>query len=219
MWEFNIAQEQAFQGQEVRAFRGRWNRGDSQRSAKIRSLAGALATWGPEDSSAKMEIEGALKCAKAQDRAPPVSIQMPELVQPATKWRGWNKQWLFQHRKMLKRCQWKHRQIKAREAFIERARKRIEQFDVKRAAEVQRLEESQKRLEELRSGPWFASSQLHHRLSAAGSSRTVGRLSISKPKEGVRSRHGGGGHGVAVRPTGRLRPTGVELSMVSTMVR
>ena len=29
---------------------GRWNRGDSQRSAKICSLAGALAALGPEDS-------------------------------------------------------------------------------------------------------------------------------------------------------------------------
>ena len=40
--------------------------------------------------------------------------------------------------------------IRAREAFIEPSNKRIEQFDVERAAEVQRLEESQKRLEELR---------------------------------------------------------------------
>ncbi len=48
---------------------GRWNRGDSQRSAKIRSLAGALAALGPEDSSAKTEFEGALKRAKAQEGA------------------------------------------------------------------------------------------------------------------------------------------------------
>ena len=41
------------------------------------------------------------------------------------------------------------RQIRAREAFTERSKKRIEQFDVEGAAEVQRLEESQKRLEEL----------------------------------------------------------------------
>ena len=41
-------------------------------------------------------------------------------------------------------------QIRVREAFLERSKKRIEQFDVERTAEVQRLEESQKRLEELR---------------------------------------------------------------------
>ena len=41
-------------------------------------------------------------------------------------------------------------QIRAREVFIERAKKRIEQIDLERAAEVRRLEESQKRLEELR---------------------------------------------------------------------
>ena len=49
---------------------GRWNRGDSQRSAKIRILAGALAALGPEDSSAKTELEGALKRAKAQEGTP-----------------------------------------------------------------------------------------------------------------------------------------------------
>ena len=42
------------------------------------------------------------------------------------------------------------KKIRAREAFIERAKKRIEQIDLERAAEVRRLEESQKRLEELR---------------------------------------------------------------------
>ena len=41
-------------------------------------------------------------------------------------------------------------QIRAREAFIERARKRIVLYDEERAAEVSRLEESEKRLEELR---------------------------------------------------------------------
>ena len=49
---------------------GRWNRGDSQRSAKIRSLVGALAALGPEDSSAKTELEGALKRAKTQESTP-----------------------------------------------------------------------------------------------------------------------------------------------------
>ena len=41
-------------------------------------------------------------------------------------------------------------QIRAREAFIERARKRIALHVEERAAEVSRLEESEKRLEELR---------------------------------------------------------------------
>ena len=49
---------------------GLWNRGDSQRSTKIRSLGGALAALGPEDSSAKTELEGALKRAKAQESTP-----------------------------------------------------------------------------------------------------------------------------------------------------
>ena len=48
---------------------GRWNRGDSQRSAKIHSLAGALAL-GPEDSTAKTELEGVLKWARAQEGTP-----------------------------------------------------------------------------------------------------------------------------------------------------
>ena len=41
-------------------------------------------------------------------------------------------------------------QIRAREAFIERSWKRIAFYDEERAAEVSRLEESEKRLEELR---------------------------------------------------------------------
>ena len=41
-------------------------------------------------------------------------------------------------------------QIRPREGYIERAKKRIKQFDLERAAEVQRMEESQKRLAELR---------------------------------------------------------------------
>ena len=41
-------------------------------------------------------------------------------------------------------------QIRAREAFIERARKRIALYDEERAAEVSRLEQSEKRLQELR---------------------------------------------------------------------
>ena len=50
---------------------GRWNRGDrSTESAKIRILVGALAALGPEDTSAKTEIEAALKRAKAQESAP-----------------------------------------------------------------------------------------------------------------------------------------------------
>ena len=49
---------------------------------------------------------------------------------------------------MLRRCRWKHRS-ELEKLFIERSKKRIEQFDVERAPEVQRLEESQKRLEEL----------------------------------------------------------------------
>ena len=104
-------------------------------------------------------------------------------------------------------------QIRAREAFIERSKKRIEQHDVEHAAnQVQRLEESQKRLEELRAmvptqpiaptpanGVGFATT-------IAGPSCTIGRLSIQKSEEGgLRSHHGGGGLGVVDRL--RPRPT------------
>ena len=41
-------------------------------------------------------------------------------------------------------------QIREREGFIERARKRIAKFDEERAAELLRLEESERKLEELR---------------------------------------------------------------------
>ena len=41
-------------------------------------------------------------------------------------------------------------QIQAREAFLERARKRIAHFDQERAAELLRIQECERRLEEVR---------------------------------------------------------------------
>ena len=80
---------------------------------------------------------------------PPVSTWMPELVQPARQWRGWNRaiaamgncqgpELVTSLKKAQKDAQEMplEAQIRAREAFIERSKKRIEQFDVERAAEV-----------------------------------------------------------------------------------
>ena len=54
---------------------GRWNRLDSLRSAKIRSLAGVLAALGPGFFFSKTELEGALK--RATEGTPPASTWMP----------------------------------------------------------------------------------------------------------------------------------------------
>ena len=67
MWEFNITQEQG------------------QRSAKIRRLARALTAVGAEDSSAKTELEGALKWARHKKVHPPASgyvLLRPILLRP-----------------------------------------------------------------------------------------------------------------------------------------
>ena len=105
---------------------GLWNRGDSQRSTKIRSLVGALAALGPEDSSAKTELEGALKRAKAQESTPTrvdpdarvgAARDRVARLEQAISAMG-NSQGpkmdvlvasLRKHREMLRRCQWKHR--------------------------------------------------------------------------------------------------------------
>ena len=117
---------------------------------------------------------------------------------------------------MLKRCQRKHRLEPKKFSW-----KRIEQFDLERAAEVQRLEESQTRLEDI--GAIISSCQLHHRSEPtqqiAGTSRTIG-LSISKPEEGgprlewLADRTGSHEHGVdgcescgITNATGSLCPT------------
>ena len=131
--------------------------------------------------------------------------------------------------------------IRAREAFIERSKKRIEQFDVERAAESRGWRRVRKDWRS--SGPWFLFSQLHHSLSN-DSCCTIGRLSNSEVGRGrLHFRHGGGGLGVVGRPAGRhehgadgwescgsrthlwidhptrsLRPTGAEPSMVSNMI-
>ena len=129
-------------------------------------LAGALASLGPEDSSAKTEFEGALKRAKAQEGAPTridpdarvgaARERVARLEQAIAAMGNCQGPELDMLIISLKKAQKDAQempleaQIRAREAFIERSKKRIEQFDVERAAEVQRLEESQRRLEELR---------------------------------------------------------------------
>ena len=145
---------------------GRWNRGDSQRSVKIRSLVGALAALGPEDSSVKTELEGALKRAKTQESTPTrvdpdarvgaVRNRVARLEQAISVMgnsQGPEMDVLVASLKKAQRDVQEmpvEAQIKAQEAFIERAKKRIEQIDLECAAEVRRLEESQKRLEEFR---------------------------------------------------------------------
>ena len=91
-------------------------------------------------------------------------------------------------------------QIRARETFIDRTIRR------RACSRSQRLEESQKRLEELRAMALVQPVAPQPVDASAEVSRpncTTGRLSISKSEEGgLRSRHGGG-LGVAGRPTGR----------------
>ena len=119
----------------ARVSSGRWNRCDSQRSAKIRSLSGALVALGPEDSSTKMEIEGALKQAKAQESAPYrprcqswCSLRVARLEQAFAAMENHGVgYWLLPQKR-------KHNSEPEKPSTsVERAKKRIEQFDIKRS--------------------------------------------------------------------------------------
>ena len=89
----NSEQEQAVQGQEVRAFLVVVGTKAILSGPRRFALVGTLAALGPEDSSAKMEIEGALKRTKA-GKYPPPSGPQPRVGAPATDWGDWNKKFL-----------------------------------------------------------------------------------------------------------------------------
>ena len=149
---------------------GRWKRGGHvatpQSSSKVRSLEAALAALGPEESTAKTEITVALQRAREQD-TPPVRFD-PEAKVAAGRARVARlEQAISALGDMkgppmdalvvaLKRAQQDAQeiplesQIQAREAFLERARKRITNLDQERAAELLRIQECEGRLEELR---------------------------------------------------------------------
>ena len=150
----------------VRCAVGRWNKGDRvARSAKVRSLVGALAALGPEELYARMEIEGALKRAEADstpnrvdpdarvDAARDRVARLEQAIAAMGNFLGPEMDVLVASSKKAQKESQElplDAQIRAREDFIERAKKRIDHFDLERAAEVQRMEESQKRLAELR---------------------------------------------------------------------
>ena len=122
---------------------GRWKRQFSAVCEDSQSGRSSCCVWSP-DSSAKMETE-----------SPPVSTQMPRVgaardrvvrLEQAISVMG-NSQGA---RDGCVGCFLKKAQIRTRKVFVEQAKKRIEQIDFERAAKFQSLEESQKRLEELR---------------------------------------------------------------------
>ena len=134
-------------------------------STKVSSLEAALAALGPEESVAKTKI-AALKRVREQEVAslrvdPDVKVvavrdKVPRLEQAIAAMEDFKGPEMDTLVTALKRAQKDAQeqpldaQIRAREAFIERSRKRIAHYDEERAAEISRLEESEKRLEELR---------------------------------------------------------------------
>ena len=136
----------------------------TQSSSKVRSLEAALAALGPEESSAKTEIGLALKQVREQATAQ-VAFD-PEARMAA----GHNKVARLEQAiaamgdlkgpamdalvTALKRAQQEAQEMplesQAREAFLERARNRLVHIDQERAAEVLRIQECERRLEELR---------------------------------------------------------------------
>ena len=151
---------------------GRWKRGgvgarpaDSP-STKVRSLEAALAALGPEESVAKTEIAGALKRVREQEVAsvrvdPDAKVvaarekvaRLEQAIAAMGDFKGPEMDTLvtaLKHAQKDAQEQPLDAQIRAREAFIELSRMRIAHYDEERAAEISRLEESEKRLEELR---------------------------------------------------------------------
>ena len=206
--------------QHVVAPTGRWKRGgvgaraaDSP-STKVRSLEAALAALGPEESVAKTQIAGALKRVREQEVAsvrvdPDARVvaardKVARLEQAIAAMGDFKGPEMDTLATALKRAQKDAQeqpldaQIRAREAFIERSRKRIANYDEERAAEASRLEESEKRLEELRAmqcaQPGLPSTPV--------ADASTYRLSIPHSEEGgLRPNHRAGSDGVDERPT------------------
>ena len=206
---------------------------------RARSVEAALAAFGPEESAAKTEIASALKRVREQEVAsvrvdPDAKVvaardkvaRLEQAIAAMEDFKGAEMDTLVS---ALKRAQKDAQeqpldvQIRAREAFIERARKRIALYDEERAAEVSRLEESEKRLEELRAmqraqpGPppapvTDASSEVARPADGDGIAETVGstcawqscsRFSFPcSEEEGLRPCDRAGGDGVDDRQTG-----------------
>ena len=131
----------------------------------MRSLEAALAALGPEDSFAKIEVESALRRAK---QGIPVACVDPDIRVLAARERvsrleralaameDFEGPEALSLRTALKRAQEDAQevpvevQIRDREAFIERARKRIAKIDKERASEVRSLEEAKRKLNDLK---------------------------------------------------------------------
>ena len=147
---------------------GRWKRGrdhiaSTQSSWKVRSLDAALAALGPEESPGKTEITVALQRAREQN-TPQVRFDPEARVAAGRARVARLEQAISALGDMkgppmdvaLRRSQQDAQempletQIQAREAFLERARKRIAHFDQGRAAEFLRMQECVCLLEELR---------------------------------------------------------------------
>ena len=136
-----------------------------QTQTKVRSLEAALAALGPEESVAKAEVESALQRAKQGSRV--TRLDPDTKVAVARERVAWLERTLaamgdFEGpevaslRTALKQAQKEAKempvdvQIRDREAFIERAHKKIAKIDEERASEVKSLEEAERKLLELR---------------------------------------------------------------------
>ena len=147
---------------------GRWKRtnGGDRSPAKVRSLEAALAALGPEDCATKNELETALKRAKEQPSLqvrtdPDTKIaaareRVSRLEKAITALGDFDGVEVENLKAALKRAQKEAQevpvvaQIREREAFIERAKKRIARIDEERQAEVRSLEEAENKLNQLR---------------------------------------------------------------------
>ena len=206
---------------------GRWNRGDSQRSVKIRSLVGAFAALGPEDSSAKIEIEGALKRAKAQESTPTrvdpdarvgaARDRVARLEQAIcdgefSEARDGCVGCFFEESTetcsgdasgSIDQSPRSFHRTGQEEDRTNRLRPRSRSSEIGGESETFGASCTTACRCQCRGEPTPADG-VGFATTVAGSSGTVGRLSIPKLKEGgLRSRHGAGGLGVVGRPTGR----------------
>ena len=142
---------------------GRWKRGGvgvPQSSSKVRSLEAALVasaktevaaalTRAKEQATTQVRFDPDAKVAAARDRAARLQTAIGALGDIEGAEMDALKAAL---KRALKDAQEMplEAQIREREGFIERVRKRIAKFDEERAAELLRLEESERKLEELR---------------------------------------------------------------------
>ena len=137
----------------------------SSSQSKVRSLEAALAALGPDDSTTKAEVEAALRRAKQggvvtrvdpDTRVAAARERVARLERALAAMGDIEGPEVSILRTALKRAQKDAQvlpvevQIRQREAFIERARKRIAKIDEDRLSEVRSLEEAERKLTELR---------------------------------------------------------------------